>query len=169
MKLIKKNFWCSRRWRRSWTDSMYKIDNPFVRVGPQLLFNKVCSKKHGLPCRGLATSIRGCNIAKTALESQGVVWYKQFTQNTHTHYVGKALQLLFYKLFCKAHGLARRGFQALGVQPETRFFSNIHENHSQVMIFNCSKFHWNWSNVMDFYSGYTHTHWLLYVRFLSLV
>ncbi len=43
---------------------MYKIDYPYVRVGLQLLFNKVCSKMPGLPCRGLAPSIRGCNVKK---------------------------------------------------------------------------------------------------------
>ncbi len=36
---------------------MLNIDYPFVRVGLQLLFSKVSSKMHWLPCRGLAASI----------------------------------------------------------------------------------------------------------------
>ncbi len=43
---------------------MYKIDHPFIKVGLQLLFNKVFSKMHGLPCRALPASIRGGNMKK---------------------------------------------------------------------------------------------------------
>jgi len=50
---------------------MNKIDYHFLRVGQQLLFNKVCSEMHGLPFRGLVASLRGCNM-KNAPESQRV-------------------------------------------------------------------------------------------------
>jgi hypothetical protein len=39
---------------------MYYIDYHFVRVNQLLFSNKVCSKMHGLPCRGLGASIKGC-------------------------------------------------------------------------------------------------------------
>jgi hypothetical protein len=41
--------------------------------------------------------------------------------NTHMPIVEYALHL-FYKIFCKVCGLARRGFLALGGQPEAGFF-----------------------------------------------
>ncbi len=71
-----------------------------------------------LHCRGLATSLLYENNGPRQPRS-GL---------TPTHIVGYALQLLFYKRLCKAHGLARRDFLASGDQPEVRFFSNIHEN-----------------------------------------
>jgi hypothetical protein len=47
---------------------MYNKEYYFGRVGLQLLSNKVCSKMHGLPCRGLAASIIGSNTKKGPIE-----------------------------------------------------------------------------------------------------
>jgi hypothetical protein len=58
-------------------------DHPFVRAGLQLLFHKSCSKMHGLPCRGLAASIGGCNM-KNGTGKPRSGWIKKLL-NTPTH------------------------------------------------------------------------------------
>ncbi len=57
MKLIKD----VSQYSRSRTDQLNNKDYYFGMVRLQLLSNKVCSKMHGLPCRGLAASIIGSN------------------------------------------------------------------------------------------------------------
>jgi hypothetical protein len=59
---------------------------------------------------------------------QGVVFKKYYS--TCTPIVGYVIQFLFVEIFCKVHGLARRGFPAKGGQPEDIFFSKMHKNHS---------------------------------------
>jgi hypothetical protein len=87
----------------------------------------------------VAVSIRGCNKKNGSIKPRVVGLKKCYL--THIVIVGYALQLLFNDIFCKVHGLARRGFLVSGGHHEAGLFSNIHENHSQVRFFNSSKFH----------------------------
>jgi hypothetical protein len=79
------------------------------------LFYKVCSKMHGLHCRGLETSIRGCKM-KNSLRKPRSGWIKK-SNLTYIPIVGYTLKLWFCEIFFKVHNLARRGCPASGGQP----------------------------------------------------
>ncbi len=102
---------------------MHKLDYPFVRIGLQLLFNKVCSKMHGLPSRGLSASIRGYNMKNEPRKPRSGQIMKHYI--THTPLMGAFYNFCFIQFSVKMHGLTRRGFPASGGQPEPGFFSNI--------------------------------------------
>ncbi len=65
---------------------MYKIDYLFVMVGLQLLFNEICSEMSGLPCRGLAASIRGCNMKNCPRKARSGQIKKSHLTNTIAGY-----------------------------------------------------------------------------------
>jgi hypothetical protein len=65
------------------------------RFGPQLLYYKECSKMQGLPCRCLASSIRGCNMENAPRKTR-IGRIKKVI--SHIPIVGYALQLLFCRI-----------------------------------------------------------------------
>jgi hypothetical protein len=75
---------------------------------------------HGLPCRGLAASIKGCDM-KNSPGKPGSFLFRIYYL-THAPVVDNVLQLLFNEFFCKVPGLARRGFLASGGQSQARSF-----------------------------------------------
>jgi len=79
---------------------MYKIEYSFVRVGLQHLFYKVSSKIHGLPCRSLAASIRGC-VMKNSPRKPRSSWIKKVVQHTPS-LLGRSYNFCLIKLSLKA-------------------------------------------------------------------
>ncbi len=53
---------------------------------------------------------------------------RSYFTHTYTYIVGYAQQLLFHEIFCKRHGLARRGFLASGGQPVVGFFQTYEKS-----------------------------------------
>jgi len=128
-----------------------------------LIYN-FCSIKFVPKC--MVYLAKGCDMKNSPRKSKSGVIQKYYITRARNVRVGP--QLLFYKCFCKSCGWPGEVFQPQEACPRPDYFSNMHKNHSWVMIFNYSKFHWNWSNWLDLFSRYTKT-LTLYFRYMRCV
>ncbi len=94
---------------------------------------KVCSKMHGLPCRGLAASISGCNMKNSTREPKGGLIKRYYLIHI---LIGHAQSHLFINISVKSMVWPVEVFQPQEASPRPHIFSNIHENHYCIMIFN---------------------------------
>ncbi len=78
---------------------------------------------HGLPCKGLVGSVRGCNNKNGCKKPRSCLIEKYYLPRTL--HVRDAPQLMVYKLFCEMYSLYRRPFLASRGQAEAGKFTKI--------------------------------------------